>query len=152
MPADPKRLQIIDRFVTVLKAITAGADYFYTPYQVEKKALIQPEVSGTPCYLVLPDSGGAIEVSGQELYDEHFYVAVTGIVQDYDDIATKLERAIRDVRKAINEDSTSETSGTLGTLAVQVRIDEPPEIDYFENFGFFNQRFRVVISGDFGEL
>ena len=35
-PSNPLRLQIADRFKTVLAAIEAGDNYFYTPHKVEK--------------------------------------------------------------------------------------------------------------------
>jgi hypothetical protein len=156
MPNDPKRLQIIDRIVTVLSNIQTGTDYFYTPYEVKKRFIHWEEAKGFPTYMVFTDSGGEIVFAGYNLYDEIFYVNVKGIVKDWKDTVSVLEKCIRDVRKAINDDAKSGASGTLGTLCIEVRIEEPPLTDNgylsLEGFGFFEQRIRIRISGDFGEL
>lgn len=155
-PSDPLRLQIINRFVTVLGNISAGSNYFYTPHEVLKRIIVPDEVDDTPTYMVIPEGGGNIEFTCTELYDETFKVIVHGIVADNVDIVTRMERAIRDVRKAINDDSKSGASGSLGVLCVQVRILEPPETDggafSVIGKGYFAQPFQVTISGDFGEL
>ena len=88
----------------------------------------------------------------QKIYDETFHIAINGVVYDAEDPVSKVEKAIRDIRKAINDDSVDFSAGTLGSLCVQVRIDKPPEIEYFENFAFFEQLFRNHISGNFGDL
>lgn len=154
-PADPKRLQVINRVVTVLQAITAGADYFYTPAQVIKRYLDPGEVKSFPTYAAFSDSGGVIENRGQDLYDEDFYINVKGYVADQEDTVTRLECALRDVKRAINEDSKSGAAGTLGVLAVETRIEEPPETDngYYSlmGIGFFELRIRVRVAGDYGE-
>jgi hypothetical protein len=151
-PTDPKRLQVADRFETVINAITAGDNYFFTPHKVAKKLLEYGDAKYGPLYMILDDSGGEIVFSGHELFDETFYISVHGIVHDRDDLVTAVEKAVRDVRRAVNEDSKSTASGSLMNITEQVRIDEPPELDYFEDFAFFRQRFRNQISGDFGEL
>ncbi len=156
MPNDPIRLQVIDRIVQILKSIQEGDDYFYSPRAVTKGFIANPQAY--PVYEVLSDSGGEIVYAGREEYDETFYVRINGTVQDTGDVVTKLERALRDVRKAINDDSVSTASGTLGGMStvVQVRIDDPAEIDYgleaSNFFGFFSQRVRVHITGNYGEL
>lgn len=151
-PADPKRLQVADRFETVLNAITAGENYFYAPHKVAKKLLDYELAKYGPIYMVLSESEGNIVFSGHELFDETFHISVHGVVHERDDLVEKVEKAIRDVRYAIDQDSKTVSSGTLMTLCEQVRIDEPPEVDYWEDFAFFRQRFRNQISGDFGEL
>jgi hypothetical protein len=154
--AESKRLQVINRIVSVLQGILAGSDFWYTPGEVAKRFKHWSECTKFPTYMVFSSSGGEIAYAGEMQYDETFYVSVKGIVQDNLDTVTKLERSIRDIRKAINDDSISPNAGTLGALAVQVRIDEPPETDdgylSLEGFGFFDQKIRCVISGDFGEL
>ena len=156
-PTDPKRLQVINRVVAVLQAITAGASYFYTPYAVVKRFFHWKEVTGFPVYMVFSDSGGSIVLAGApDLYDEDFYINIKGYVQDNNDTVTVLERAIRDVQYAINQDSKSGVAGTLGTLAIETRMEESPETDNgylsLEGFGFFDMRIRVKISGDYGEI
>jgi len=158
-PTDPLTLQIIDRIITVLKAIIAGENYFYTPYAVAKKFTHWQEASMTPTkphYMVFRDSGGSIEFAGTDLYDEHWYINIKGYVKDNSDTVTKLEKAIRDIRKAINDDSKSAVAGSLGALGVQTIFEEPPTTDngYLssEGFGFFDMRIKVITSGDFGEL
>jgi len=155
-PDSPLRLQVVNRFVAVLEAITAGSNYFYTPYEVVKRIILPEETNGTPTYMVIPEGGGNIEFGGTELYDETLRIVVHGIVADNVDIVTRMERAIRDIRKAINDDSKSGTPGSLSVLCVQVRILEPPETDggafSVIGKGYFAQPFEVTISGDFGEL
>jgi hypothetical protein len=155
MPTDPKRLQIIDRIVEVLKTISAGTDYFYTPIEVDKG--FKAEMRGYPSYFVTSESGGEIGMNMDELWDETFYIAVHGVVKSAEDVVTPLERAIRDVRKAINTDFMPDAgAGSLITLATAVTIDSPPEIDYgFEGqgfFGYFTQRIRIQTFGRFGEI
>lgn len=156
---DPLTQQAIERIVTVLAAITTGASYFYTPAAVIKRFVHWREASfgpDNPLYMVFRDSGGGIGYIGHELYCEDWNINVKGYVQDNNDTVTKLERAIRDIRKAINDDSKSEAAGSLGALAAAVTIEEPPETDNgylsLEGFGFFDQRIRIRTDGDFGEL
>lgn len=158
-PTDPLSQQCIDRVVTVLGAITAGANYFYTPLAVLKEVLIWREAKLTrdkPLYMVSRASGGAITNIGTNLYEMEFFISVQGYVKDPSDAVTKLCRAIRDVQKAINDDSASEAAGSLGALAAAVTMEESPETDngYFspEDIGWFDQLVRVRIDGDFREL
>lgn len=155
-PAASLRLQVINRIVAVLQAIVAGGNYFYTPGAVTKKYLTESELKAFPTYMVFASTGGSIEIVSTNLYDETFIVSIKGWIQDQADTVTKVENAVRDIRRAINEDSKSGVAGSLSTLAVEVRIEEPPDTDdgYWSvaNLGWFDQRIRVTISGDFGEL
>jgi len=158
-PTNPLSQQCIDRVVTVLSAITAGSSFFYTPFDVKKEFLIWREAKFTkdkPLYMVSRGSGGAITYIGENNYEMEFFISIQGYVQDSSDAVTRLCRAIRDVQKAINDDSKGETAGTLGALAAAVTIEESPETDngYFspEDIGWFDQLIRVRIDGEFGEL
>lgn len=158
-PIDPLALQIIDRIITALKAIKAGDDFFYTPYDVAKKFVHWEEAkvkASRPLYMVFRDSGGSIEFAGTNLYDEHWFINVKGYVKHNSDTVTPLEKAIRDIQKAINDDSKSSDAGSLGRLGIQVIFEEPPTTDngYLssQGFGFFEQRVKVISTGDFGEL
>ena len=159
VPTDPLTQQVIDRIITVLALIETGADYFYTPAAVIKRFVHWREAKFTPdkpLYMVFRDSGGEINYIGENLYCEDWVVNVKGYVQDKTDTVTKMERAIRDIRKAINDDSKSEGDGTLGAITAAVTIEEPPETDNgylsLEGMGFFDQRIRIRTDGDFGEL
>ena len=159
-PAIPLRLQVINRIVAVLQAIVAGADYWYTPDPgaVVKRFVLWTEAVHFPTYMVFTGSGGKIELSGaagdDSEYTEDFYVSVKGIVKDSVDTITRLENCIADIRKAIDADSRSGAAGSLGALAVEVRIEESPETDdgylSLEGFGFFDQKVRVSIAGVMG--
>lgn len=161
-PADNKIKKVIDRVITVLNAITAGANYHYTPYKVTKRFIHWAEADGFPTYMVHLDSGGEVEYSGEQTWDLTFYISVKGIVDtslsggDVENTVDPLVYAWRDVTKAIDDDAKSPSVNTLGDLTVQVRIDEPPETDNgylaLEGFGFFDQRIRVQITGEFGTL
>jgi len=158
MLTDPLRLQVADRFETVLNAIVAGDDYFYTPHKVAKIPLSYELAKYGNLYEVFTgEDVGSIEITGRENYDETFYVSVVGTVFDRADLVTKVEKAIRDIRRAIDVDAKSPAAGSLGaSMTVQVRIDESPAISYFsedkDSFAQFDQKFRVQITGDFGDL
>jgi len=159
-PAVPLRLQVINRIGAVLQAIVAGADYWYTPDPgaVVKRFVLWTEAVHFPTYMVFTGSGGKVELSGaagdDSEYTEDFYVSVKGIVKDSMDTVTRLEKCIADIRKAIDADSRSGAAGSLGALAVEVRIEESPETDdgylSLEGFGFFDQKVRVSIAGVMG--
>ena len=158
-PADPRRLVVIDRIYEVLKLIRAGSTYNYSPALVKKRLVHWSEIRSFPAYFVHTASGGHLDLSGHNLFEETFYITVKGYVSDKHDTVTKLERAVRDVRLAIDTDSKDRsTSGALGTLGwiFQIRIDDPPTTDNgylsLEGIGFFDQRIRAHISGNFGEL
>lgn len=158
-PTDPLSQQCIDRIVIILGAITAGDNYFYTPFDVIKEFLIWRDAKLTkdkPLYMVSRGSGGVITQIGEHLYELEFIISIQGYVQDPSDAVTRLCRAVRDVQKAVNDDSKSEDTGTLGDLAAAVTMEESPETDngYFspEDVGWFDQKVRVRIDGDFGEL
>jgi hypothetical protein len=158
MPAVPLRLQVIDRIVAVLQAITTGATYFYTPGAVVKRFVHWTECKAFPTYMVFTGSGGTVELSGaagdDSEYTEDFFVSVKGIVKDSVDTVTRLENAIADIRKAIDADSRSGAAGTLGALAVETRIETSPETDdgylSLEGMGFFDQKIRISIAGVIG--
>jgi len=158
-PSDPLTQQIIERIIAVLKAITTGDNFFYTPAAVAKRFVHWREASFSadkPYYMVFRDSGGTIEYIGENNYCADYFINIKGYVQDNNDTVTRLERAIRDICKAINDDSKGEAAGTLGALAAAVTIEEPPETDNgylsLEGIGFFDQRIRIRIDGEFGEL
>lgn len=149
---NPKRLQVIDRIVTVLKTVAAGSTYWYIPFAVLKRSITLEELRGYPTYVVLPADGGTYEFLQDQEFDEEFYVTVTGIVRDMADIDTYLEKCISDVRRAVNTDSINTASGSLGTLANDVWIDSPPMFDYFGEIAMFEQRFKIKISGTYTEI
>lgn len=158
-PTDPLSQQTIERVITVLEDIRAGDDFFYTPFDVIKRYVHWREAKFTPVkplYMVFRDSGGVITQIGENLYECEWFLNVKGYVQDKRDTVTKLERAIRDICKAINDDSKLETAGSLGSICAALTIEEPPETDNgylsLEGIGFFDQRIRVRNDGDFGEL
>jgi len=156
-PSDPLRLKVRDRFLTVLGAITAGADYFYTPSIVTKSFVEFAETGEDVRYVVYTDTGPSeTSISGHEQYDEVFYVMVGGRIFDYNDPVSKLEKCLQVVRKAINDDATTASSGSLLQLAsegvVNVRIDSAPIIEHqmaLEGYLFFFQPFLVRLQWDF---
>jgi hypothetical protein len=152
-PAVPLRLQVIDRIVAVLTAITEGADYFYKPSQVLKRLVAIEDCSGFPVVMVFPVSGGAIENIGPDRYDEVLEVLIKGYVKDTTDPVTIIERFLRDVRKAINDDARSGTAGSLGVIATNFEFPASPEVEFsIDGFGGFDQRLRMTITGAFGTL
>lgn len=156
----PLRLQVANRIYAVLGAITAGANYWATPGHVAKRFKHLNEIPAFPCYMVTPASGGRTEYSGSpDEYDETFYLSIKGVVKCSDDSVTPMEQSLRDIRKAINDDSTDNTTtGALGNIdgVVEVRIEDGVETDdgylSLDGFGFFDQKIRVTITGTEGEL
>jgi len=157
LPTDPKRLKVVDRVIYVLEHITAGADYFLTPYEVNRRFKTWTEVSGSPTYSVHLDSGGLVEQGIDHNYDVTFYISVRGIIMDMDNPVGTLIKSNRDVQKAINEYAVNRTdTGSLSYLATHVWIEESPNTDNGDysvlGQAGFEQRIKIVISGDFGEL
>jgi len=159
-PADPKRLKVADRFVTILKNITAGDNYFFTPLEVVKHYVFPEEaacIKDRPVYSVYPEgSGGSFSDKTGGVYAEIYPLVVHGIVENPVDTVGDLEKAVRDVRKAVEADSRDESSGALGDLCINVSIASPPETDggVFSGIGrgYFSQEFMIHVSGLVTEL
>jgi hypothetical protein len=160
-PATPLRLQVIERICTVLQAIIAGANYWYTPDSgaVIKRMMVLEQVVHFPTYMVFSGAAeGKIELSGaagdDSEYTEDFVVTIKGIVKDSLDTVTPLERCLADVRKAVDADSRSKIAGTLGALCVQCRIEDSAWTDDGEfsiwGFGAFSQKVLISIAGPMG--
>lgn len=154
-PSEPLRLTILKRFETVLAAITAGDDYFFTPHIVSKHP-IEYELAkfGVLYQIFSGDEAGPVDYTvGHVTRDETFYVNVQGIVHDRADLTTKLERALVDIRKALDTDSISSTAGTLGQLTDYAKMDESATMAYFsdeeDDFALFNQKWIVHITGTY---
>jgi len=156
-PSAPMRETIRDRVITVLQAITAGDNYFYTPYEVTQRFIHWKEANGFPTYMVHFDSGGTNKVLSSHQFDVDFYLSIKGIVGgDPDDPQTAVIRANRDIQKAIDYDSHSGGAGSLVTLGAVVSFEEQPITDNgylsLEGFGFFDQRMRIQIIGAYGDM
>lgn len=154
---DPLRLQIIDRIVEVLESIQAGAEYFYTPYAIVKRVAHHLDAPGFPYYMVYPDtSPSPAEWAGQQLADELMAVTVKGYVDlENDEAATKLEKCLADIRKAVMADQANGGDGSLNALCLACNI-EGVETDggllALEGRGYFDQRFVFRIPLVWGSL
>jgi hypothetical protein len=152
------RLQVINRIVTVLQAITAGATYWVKPYEVSKRLTLIEDAQDFPYYMVFSGSGGrGVELQGApDNYLESFRVIVKGVVQSDTDTVTALEKSLQDIRLAINTDSKSGAAGSLGVLCVQAVMFGPVETDEGllsdDGFAYFEQPIDVEIEGDFGTI
>jgi hypothetical protein len=145
----PLRLQVVNRVIAVLEAITQGADYWFTP-AVVRRHLAPREVVKFPVYAVFPGEGRDPEELSGEVTEE-FEIVIKGAVQSNTDTVTEQEKAIADIRKAIDRDSRVRTTGTLGSLAISVRIGSSAtdEGEYVsQSMGFFEQRLKVQIASD----
>lgn len=155
-PADCIRLQIRDRVIAVLQAITAGADYNLKPKEVLKK-WVHPNQTKGDTYCVFPDDGGAIEETGApDDYTAELYLNITGWVFDNSDPSKKVFQATADIMKAINLDSKLGTAGSLGAMDVRCSFPEMPETDdgymSINGIGWFSLRVKFDIAGDYGEI
>jgi hypothetical protein len=156
-PTKSLRLQALERVRTVLQAITTGATYWKQPYEVLNKAILLEQMKAFPTYMVFTAPSDRTELAGApDNYNEVFQVTVCGIVEDKSDPPAALEKALQDVRKAINTDSKLQTAGALGNITLsttmygQVKTDEG--LLSSEGFAYFEQPVDVLINGDFGEL
>lgn len=150
---DPLRLQIIDRIVTVLRSIQEGDHYFYSPRQVAKGFIAEPQ--GYPVYMVRSeDTGEPPDIYGDSGTRETFYVNVYGVVHDLGDVVTPMECAIRDVREAVMADFASGgAAGTLVALVTSIALDTlgiEYDSDSTGYFARFSQRFRIQIDEQHG--
>lgn len=160
-PTDPKSLQVIDRFIVVLQAIVGGGPgYFYTPGEVMKGFRHYETATKFPCYMVALEGSTDRPVSvGDNHYHQTLAVSVKGWVDlEKGEAVSKLMRCIRDVQKAINEDTKSGAgAGSLGVIAPQCNVDTVEADSGFlsiegRGYGYFDQRFIVVTEGEWGEL
>jgi len=147
----PLRLQVVDRFVAILKAITVGSDFWKKPGMVVRRHIGDREAVAFPVYGVFIGQGREPEETNGE-YVEEFEVIVKGSVQSHTDLVEAMEHSIADIRKAIDKDARDgATVGALGTLTVYVRLgtsltDEGENLS--AGFGYFEQRFLVQVAGD----
>jgi hypothetical protein len=149
-PTKPLRLQVLDRIVAVLKAITEGESYWKTPGPIVRRHIGDREAASFPVYGVFAGEGKSPEEINGE-YTEEFEVVVKGVVQSHTDLVEEMEHAIADIRKAVDADARSGAAGTLGALTIYARLGTSMT-DEGENlaagFGYFEQRFLVQIAGD----
>lgn len=153
---DPRKLQVRDRIFKVLEDIKAGSDFHFTPKKVFKVDVLEVDCPGFPCYSVHPDSGGQMIDESDGYFQETYNLNVKGLVKDMADPGAVVLKAIRDVRKAINDDYAGGLPGSLGALATRLRFPEPPATDngFFsgQGLGYFEQRVELTIVGKLEDL
>lgn len=156
LPADPKRLTVINRVFAVLKAIREGDSYFHAAASVEKRYTHFKEVTKGPAYSVHLDSGGKFTAGSNGWWSLEFFINVKGVIVNETDPTSMICRAIRDVRYALDQDMASSTAGSFGALCDGLFFDEEADSDNgylsLEGKGQFEQRIRIVISGTIGTL
>ena len=160
-PTDPKSLQVVDRVVAVLQGIVGGGPaYFHTPGEVMKGFRMYTTVTKFPCYMVaLEGMPERPTPTGDNRYHQTVAVSVKAWVDlERGESVSKLLRCLRDVQKAINEDTKSGAGpASLGVICCSCNVDTVEADSGFlaiegRGFGYFDQRFVVVIEGDWGEL
>ncbi|TFG39837.1 MAG: hypothetical protein E4H44_01330 [Candidatus Aminicenantes bacterium] len=159
VPTSPKRLQVIDRCVAVLKAIDPSLGFFYPAYAVQKRLMHFKECGGFPTYFVFMGAGaGAPEQHMDSEYVESLTLSIQGWVDmELGEPQTKLCKCIRDVQLAISTDAKSTVTGSLGILCSNGLVDiGGVETDsggfILEGFAFFDQTISVKLMGDWGLL
>lgn len=158
----PLRLQIIERIVAKLKTIAAGSTYWFTAGKVLQQVIHPMEVEADVTYCVTAgEGGGGITVEGAAgdatCYWEDFIVAIKGYIRTDGNPAEILEKAVHDVRTAIDEDSRDRaTAGSLGNLAIAVTLERSPETDNgygsVVGMGWFDLQVRCRIEGTYAQL
>lgn len=154
MPSKSKRLQVLERVVDVLKTIQEGDDFWYSPRDVFMGYV--REVKGYPAYSVRAAMGEQPTIHLDQQHEETFTVEIHGEVRAAGDIVTPREKCIQDVREAINDDfkpggaSTSLIGLASSMFIADLELEDGPEGDGF--FGYFVQRVRFQIYGEYGEI
>jgi len=160
-PAEPKSLQVLNRIVTVLEEIGGGSpDYFYTPGEVVKGFKIHRSATKFPCYMVALEG---MPERPTPIGDNHYLETVAVSVKAWVDLeagesVTKLLRCLRDVQKAVNEDTKSGAGATsLGAICCSCNVDTAEADSGFlmlegRGYGYFDQRIVAVVEGDWGEI
>jgi len=153
--ADPKRIQVRDRFIEVLDNIRAEDGYSYTPDMVTKKFVDFLKGPGKKRLTAYSGEGGDI-VNHSGAVDETFYIIVGCIVENYDDPHEVAERVLMDIRRAIDADAKNPNSGYLGGICLRVIMEKSADVDtLFPDLERveFKQPFRCDITGaDFAGL
>jgi hypothetical protein len=158
----PLRLQIINRVVTALQAITAGANYWFTPTQVVKHYVPIEEIQGAITYMVYAGTGeGQVTLEGvsgpSSFFWEDVFVTIHGTVRADKDTAEIVAKCIRDVRKAIDADAIDKTTaGALGQLTVTCTMFKAPTTDngWFSKMSFAEFEIQLVAKteGTYADL
>ena len=148
-PTDPLSVQVRARVLEVLGDIVEGDDYFATPGVVYDNYKNWKEREAFPAYEVIFGSGGAWEEQIGDHASETFTLVVHGSIADNEDPPSAIRKLIRDVRKAILNDTT------LGTLASRITLGETRTDNgagALTGGGWFDQDFAVTIHGQIEEL
>jgi hypothetical protein len=161
-PTDPKTLQVIDRVVVVLGAIIGGGpDYFYTAGEVVKGFKFHKTATKFPCYMVAAE--GEPE-KPRPIGDNHYLATLAVSVKAWVDLeagepVSKLMRCLRDVQRAINEDTKSGAgAGSLGVICTGGCTIDTAELDSGflaiegRGYGYFDLRVLATVEGDWGEI
>lgn len=160
-PADPKTLQVVDRIVAVLGALTRGDAYFYTAGEVMKGFRHYSTATKFPCYMVATE--GEPE-KPRPIGDNHYLATLAVSVKAWVDLeqgepVSKLMRCLRDVQKAINEDSKPGAgAASLGVICSGGCVVDTAELDSGflsiegRGYGYFDLRVLAVVEGDWGEI
>jgi hypothetical protein len=159
MPADPKSLQVVDRIVSVLKNVVAGADYFYTlGDNVIRGTQSFREITSFPydlVYLASDSQEPEHQLDGTVI--KYLSIRVDGYVDGgvEDDSIAMLIKHLRDVERAINEDSKSTAVGSLGQIADYAHVGQAITDEGMmagDGLAGFSLSVLVAISGEWGEL
>jgi hypothetical protein len=159
-PLDPKTLQILDRVIEVLKDVTAGADYFYSiGGNVIKGIVGYDTLTSFPFDMVyLGPEHSAPEYQPDGLVIKFPTIQVEGYVDatGEEDTITRLIKHLRDVQKAVNEDTKSGAgAGSLGVIAVYARVGIAETDDGMlagDGRAAFKLSINCCVDGDWGEL
>ncbi len=117
MPTDPIDEQILQKIEARLKAIVAGAAYFYTPMDVGRDWKNWDEARGFPCYGVI-EGRRARPIDTFTKIDAQLTVIIIGWVKHDSERRIHLNRAIADVVRAVYTDES------WGGLALITKVTE----------------------------
>ena len=154
----PLRLQVVDRIVTVLKMMDGpSADFWFKPYDATKRTMHFKECGGFPTYMVSLNASQSPEEHLDSEYVETMSISIKCFVNtELGEAQTKLLKCLRDVQKAINDDSRSTDPGSLGQLTSGAVDMGGVETDSgyltLEGFAFFDLTITCKLVGDWGQF
>jgi hypothetical protein len=160
-PTDPKTLQVLNRIIEVLAAISPADGFFYPVGEgnVIRGVKAWDEITAFPfdmVYLGPEHSAPEYQMDGLVLKFPTIQIEAYVDSRGDDDTVTKLIKHLADVQRAINDDTKSGSgAGSLGVIADYAKVGIAETDDGMlagEGLAAFKLSIQCQISGDWGDL
>jgi hypothetical protein len=149
-PAELKSVLVRERIIEVLRDISAGDDFFFTPGVVYDNYKNWKEQEAFPAYSIFFGAGGEWKEYAGLQAAETFVVIVHGDFKDDQNAPKSVRQGIRDVRKAIMDDMATGGEDSLATLCDHITLGATATDNgqgAMIGSGYFDQEFSITISG-----